>query len=118
MDDTISRRAAIKAFEKRFVSKNGNIIALTFEGCKKVIESLPPADVPERKKGKWNVLYYDDCPQDGIWKCSVCGHIRLAYDDITPTNFCPNCGAEMRQDDPSHPFADDVMMKGEDNETD
>lgn len=57
--------------------------------------SLEP---PKRKRGKWipqnhnkvnnmtstTVYYYP--------KCSVCGH--CAY----PTNFCPNCGADMRGD--------------------
>lgn len=45
--------------------------------------------------GEWIVLYDEDSPQDGIWKCSICDYIRLV-DDITPTNYCPNCGADMR----------------------
>lgn len=48
----------------------------------------------ERKHGEWTVLYDEDSPQDGIWKCSMCDYIRLA-DDITPMNYCPNCGAKM-----------------------
>lgn len=36
----------------------------------------------------------EDSPQDGIWKCSMCDYIRLV-DDITPINYCPNCGAKM-----------------------
>ena len=51
----------------------------------------------ERKRGEWVVLYDEDSPQDGIWKCSLCDYIRLT-DDISPTNFCPNCGAEMKND--------------------
>ena len=59
------------------------------------IEALPSAQ-PERKKGKWipqdmnksygristAVYYYP--------KCSVCGW------SADNTNFCPNCGADMR----------------------
>lgn len=48
----------------------------------------------ERKRGEWIVLYDEDSPQDGIWKCSVCGYTR-PVDDITPINYCPNCGADM-----------------------
>lgn len=48
----------------------------------------------ERKYGEWIILYDEDSPQDGIWKCSVCGYTR-PVDDITPINYCPNCGADM-----------------------
>lgn len=53
-------------------------------------------ELPERKTGFWipqdfnksdgmktTAVYY--CP-----KCSVCGHAAM------PTNFCPNCGSDMR----------------------
>lgn len=46
------------------------------------------------KHGEWVVLYDEDSPQDGVWKCSTCDYIRFV-DDITPTNYCPNCGAKM-----------------------
>ena len=57
--------------------------------------SLPSAR-PERKKGKW--IPQDHNKTNGIAstlvyyypKCSVCGHC----DDYT--NFCSNCGADMR----------------------
>ena len=58
---------------------------------KQIVNDLPSA---ERKHGKWIVLYDENSPQDGIWKCSICGYIRL-IDNISPTNFCPNCGAKM-----------------------
>lgn len=51
-------------------------------------------DVREVVHGEWQVYYDEDSPQDGIWKCSVCNCVRL-IDDISPTNFCPNCGAKM-----------------------
>ena len=52
----------------------------------------------ERPHGEWQVYYDEDSPQDGIWKCSICGYIRL-IDDISPTRFCPNCGADTRGKD-------------------
>ncbi len=58
----------------------------------RIIMELPSA---ECNRGEWVVLYDEDSPQDGIWKCSNCGYIRFV-DDITPTNYCPNCGADMR----------------------
>lgn len=60
------------------------------EFCDMAIEAL------KRKRGEWQVYYDEDSPQDGIWKCSICSYIKL-IDDISPTNFCPNCGADMRE---------------------
>ena len=55
------------------------------------IEHAPTADVRENVHGEW----LDH--QNGRWiyaKCSICGTIH-----DTKTNFCPNCGAEMRDRD-------------------
>lgn len=65
----------------------------SFDVIKK-LQQFPTADVKPVIKGEWIVLYDEDFPQDGIWKCSVCDYIRFV-DDITPTNYCPNCGAKM-----------------------
>ena len=51
-----------------------------------------PSTQPERKKGRWinrslNVLY----PEWERYTCSVCGKHSDSYD------YCPNCGADMRQ---------------------
>ena len=48
-----------------------------------VIEKLSK----ERKKGKWEKVYYGNRPN----RCSEC-HQKNNY----RTNFCPNCGADMR----------------------
>ena len=48
----------------------------------------------ERPKGKWEKTYLDHVAmgvRPSILYCSVC-HQCIAY----PTNFCPNCGADMR----------------------
>lgn len=60
------------------------------------VNSIPSADVVERKTGKW---IERDCGLDIECKCSVCG-----YRDFIPSKydrywfnrkFCPNCGARM-----------------------
>ena len=70
-----------------------------------LVDDLPAADVRPVVRGKWIPDYdyaeYDfdgSTPlpeprkfQDG-WQCSLCG--RYMPDK---TNFCPNCGADMRQ---------------------
>lgn len=106
-DDLISRQAAIDAVKK-------NTFRLTFaeeQNCEghvawsaeavysDVMEGalleLPSAQ-PERKKGKW--IPQDHNKTNGMAstlvyyypKCSVCGHCD------NYTNFCSNCGADMR----------------------
>lgn len=57
----------------------------------KAIESIPAADVRPVVRGKW----IDH--QEGRWiyaKCSECGTLH----DVK-SNFCPNCGADMRNAD-------------------
>ena len=53
-------------------------------------------DSGKRKKGKWKRAYLDHEAKDerlSILYCSICNQC-VAY----PTNFCPNCGADMRDD--------------------
>ena len=56
------------------------------------IKELPSAQ-PERKKGRWiphededGEHYGDKCSECGVWYVMPYGK----------TNFCPNCGADMR----------------------
>lgn len=56
-----------------------------------MIEEFPAADVREVKRGKWDD---DGC---GWVRCSVCrGAIAVARGG-NKFNFCPNCGADMRE---------------------
>lgn len=54
-----------------------------------LIENAPTIE-PERKKGTWD--YTDDMYE--TYKCSECG---FNTDDYIEYNFCPNCGADMRE---------------------
>lgn len=55
--------------------------------------ALRPADVVERKKGKWemvwNSFFHVEVPT-----CSQCRTVS----PFEKTNFCPNCGADMREE--------------------
>ena len=63
---------------------------------------------PERKKGKWIEFDSDEDRYD-IIKCSHCKHIFTVdsyhWSDIgfvkDDFNFCPNCGADMREGEQS-----------------
>ena len=62
-----------------------------------------PTIEPERKKGKWEMLQITINPP--VYKCSVCGGHALQivtgclinrHLEASLTDFCPNCGADMR----------------------
>ena len=94
MGDTINRQAAI-----RWVKTECNPYGkptLDFESGKKVIEHLEqmPSAQPEREKGQWIVTSeFEDCR---YVKCNQCKVTQVFYYNKPLTNFCPNCGADMR----------------------
>ena len=69
----------------------------------KAVKQMTPV-TPKQKKGKWkrhNTYHGDDISSfvDPDWRCSECGrqanvNAWCLYD---LTNFCPNCGADMRE---------------------
>ena len=90
MNDLIERQAAIDALEqiychielikRRPVTKGEQAMFLDMRGA---IMEVPSAQ-PERKKGKWIEE-----------RCSECG-CYVYHGDVR--NFCPDCGADMRED--------------------
>jgi rubrerythrin len=92
MSDLISRQAAVDALDKRFDSipldKTEEILKL-----RRDLRALPSAQ-PQRIKGRWidkngNIV----SPFWERYECSVCGARS------ENSNFCPNCGADMREED-------------------
>ena len=58
-------------------------------------------EMVERKRGEWVVTkaYNDVIEMDVVkYTCSACGEYRLSATGLSQaTNFCPNCGADMRE---------------------
>ena len=56
------------------------------------------ATASEPKHGRWNYIYYDNIPMKCA--CSECGAV-LYFDnrdnEHKGSNYCPNCGADMRE---------------------
>lgn len=66
------------------------------EAYKEWLETLPSVE-PERKKGKWandviGVLRCSECKTQAPWKYG-----RDYIDYRWKANYCPNCGADMRE---------------------
>lgn len=61
------------------------------------MEHIPAADVQSVRRGEWLPIIeaneYGEPYQDGCY-CSECNEVLL-YE----TNFCPNCGANMRAEE-------------------
>lgn len=105
MSEYISREAALEVFcrwcgicpkEKQKPLECDDILG-------NVLHSLPAADVRPVVRGKWVMSDM----QEGWVTCSVCKKMkfdgRMAF---SPTlfvewglNFCPNCGADMKEED-------------------
>ena len=99
MDDLISRQAAIDAIcehgtdlERRGIT----VIAVVYhkQATVDLLENLPSAE----RRGRWvgERLIYPSGIITFIYRCSECGcEERHAYEDTKPSNYCPNCGAQM-----------------------
>lgn len=89
-EDAISRKAALEAILIRlpdFCGDEGGNLVDRNEAAS-AIRNLPSV-TPKQKKGKWNILGYDD-PSVRLYKCSEC-HMTITL----KFNYCPNCGAKM-----------------------
>ena len=94
--DYISREAALSAQNK----------SMNLNEMRERLKRIPAADVRPVVRGTWipdsdyaEYDYYGSTPlpeplkfQDG-WQCSLCGRYMPSE-----TNFCPNCGADMREE--------------------
>ena len=85
--DTISREAAIDAINHEL--RCGAVIdQCGLETAHDLIEELPPAQ-PERIKGHWVNGRCDKCNAHAPFWCMASTYYA--------SNFCPNCGADMRE---------------------
>ena len=90
MIELISRQAAIDAAQEWF----DGLIVGSFNGLKKKLEAVPSAQ-PERKTGHW----IKTARWGRVYYCDQCRNY-LDFDGVNAgrgsTNYCPNCGADMR----------------------
>ena len=89
-DDLISRQAAIDALKEKVFHN----LSDEFYGAMQVLDELPSVQ-PERKTGHW----IKTARWGRVYYCNQCRNY-LDFDGVNAgrgsTNFCPNCGADMR----------------------
>lgn len=88
MSDYISRQAAIEAVHNHFDEGGFNCYDDGQMMLDKIMD-LPAAPVREVKRGRWISE-----------RCSACGEWAPSdgYGWIRETKYCPNCGADLRED--------------------
>ena len=97
-DDLISRQAAIDAFLTELTKRERKNLLHTWSTVEvkyfvvDMLEKSPSAQ-PERKTGRW-IPHEDEDGEHHGDKCSECGEWYVM--PYGKTNFCPNCGADMR----------------------
>lgn len=91
-EDCISREKAIEDVVKR-TDMNDDTMDVLIEK----LQALPPVQ-PSRRKGKWidTQPYYHDVYDKNAYYCSNCHDYYTR--DWQEMNFCPNCGADMREE--------------------
>lgn len=100
-EQAINRQDSIDAIEAKEANEFGNYMEYNVafnDGLRSAVfalEELPSAE-PEHKKGEWvDFTMYDKAATQEL--CGACGTWSLGM----AKNFCPNCGADMREDDNS-----------------
>ena len=79
----INREALLAEYDREHKGPPGR--------ARELIVNAPAADVRENKRGRWKD---GDMPIYGGYKCSACGKNTVHY----KANYCPNCGADMREE--------------------
>ena len=95
MNDLIDRQNAINVLEilADKMSDEGQTVMAQAVAVLKDLRS----EEPERKRGKW--IYEGKRGRFPACKCSICGHYENAdWAMLQGANFCPNCGADMREE--------------------
>lgn len=103
MPECISRKAAIEALSAEALERNLDSVMTDdahryHRAAERVIAGVPAADVRPVVRGKWSTVY-DDFMKSNYDTCSCCGK---EYFGANGFNFCPNCGADMREEGVPH----------------
>ena len=85
MTDYISREWLLAEYDRRHKGPPG--------GMRQLIKEAPAADVRPVVQGRWKRV--DPRSTVVTFRCSECNY----YAHMRATNYCPNCGADMRKEE-------------------
>ena len=95
MTEYIPKRAIADAL---FSDEHMDDIVLSANDVCRIVNNLPAADVRPVVRGRW--IKRDNMPRMVECKCSACGYSDYPAPNDRywfERNFCPNCGADMRE---------------------
>lgn len=75
---------------------------ISWSEVKRAISAIPSKKVVPIRKAFWygeSDGYADGNPVYDIWSCPLCGKYFDEWEEKPTWNFCPNCGADMREDE-------------------
>lgn len=101
MKEYIERAVAVKKFEnyrRDCEEENDERAAQIFEDCISELMAIPAADVAEVRHGRW-ILEREPDGTPYCFHCSVCDNDFHHIGIMTATDYCPNCGALMKEDE-------------------
>lgn len=92
--DALRKKMFHEAFEKDSQDQKWDSGCwIRYHMFENAVDSIPTADVVERKKGKWINVFVDGLGYNGLeFECSECGKRSAGR-----TNFCAYCGAQMKK---------------------
>ena len=92
MAEYIEREAAAKLLRKEAAAGSPTAYHIGLYAAARAIEAVPAADVRPVVRGKWEYDHWCE------FKCSNCGAWSKSEPYHGRENFCPNCGADMREE--------------------
>ena len=96
MAEYIEREAAIKRFNFAVLDCLGMEPTIRAGDIIKALESIPATDVRPVVRGKWTLGHLPST-SGGSYAVVQCSECNSQF-PIWRTNFCPNCGADMREE--------------------
>ena len=96
MKEYIELGAAIKKIRDEGIYGEGHSDEERENDVIEMLESIPAADVRYVIHSEWEITEVDHAHGHKCFHCPECGHDEWRYEE---TNFCPNCGVDMREVD-------------------
>lgn len=93
-NDLISRSELKKAIKKSAITLPKYGRAIFLNNLNDLIDNIQT--VSEKPQGEWKIIEHETQYLMGIYQCNLCSYKYTCPDEFA-RNFCPNCGAKMKQ---------------------